>query len=72
MNAQPAIVEPHQPRHTNTRRFDRGSWLALAVAVAYIAGAIVYVLLAFGQPADGWLYSSGLSTSMEERCDRII
>ncbi|HJZ50303.1 MAG TPA: hypothetical protein VKE41_24200 [Roseiflexaceae bacterium] len=46
------------------RRFDRASWLVLALAVGYIAGALVNVLLAFQQPTDGWLYSSGLSTSM--------
>jgi hypothetical protein len=64
MNAQPAIAEPHQPGHTNAPRLDRGGWLVLVLAVGYITGAIVYVLLAFQQPTDGWLYSSGLSTEM--------
>jgi hypothetical protein len=44
-------------------RMNVGSWLVLGIAIGYIAGAVVYVLLAFGQPADGWLYSSGLGAN---------
>ncbi len=64
MNVQPTIVEPNEPRHSNTRRFDRAIWLVLAGALGYIVACAVYVLLAFQQPTDGWLYSSGLSTSI--------
>jgi hypothetical protein len=40
------------------RRFDRVSWLMLAIAIGYITSAVVYVLLAFAQPTDGWSYAS--------------
>jgi len=44
------------------RRFDRGSRVILAGAICFIASALIYVLLAFAQPSDGWLYSIDIST----------
>jgi hypothetical protein len=56
-------IDDEQQTTGNTHRFDRGSWLVLAIAGGYITGAIIYVLLAFQQPTDGWLYAEGLGTS---------
>lgn len=51
MDAEAVIRQP-------ARRMNRGSWLVLAIALVYIGCAIVYVLLAFQQPTDGWLYDT--------------
>jgi hypothetical protein len=40
------------------RRFNTGSWVVPAIGISYIVSAVVYVLLAFAQPTDGWLYQS--------------
>jgi hypothetical protein len=51
-----------QPRTaTDERRFDRSSWLVLGGALGYIAACVIYVLLAFQQPTDGWLYNNDLN-----------
>ena len=44
------------------RRFDRGSWLVLAGATGFVLSAVVYVLAAFAQPSDGWLYDNNTGT----------
>jgi hypothetical protein len=44
------------------RRFDRGSWLVLAGATGFLLSAIIYVLIAFAQPSDGWLYDKNTGT----------
>jgi hypothetical protein len=34
-----------------------GSWLVLAIAVGYLVAGVIYTLLAFQQPTDGWYYN---------------
>src|SRR5437870_4805228 len=39
------------------RRMNAGSWLVLALAIGYLVGGVIYTLLAFQQPTDGWYYN---------------
>ena len=36
--------------------FDRGSWVVLLLALAYIASAILLVSRFYQQPSDGWRF----------------
>lgn len=45
-------------------RLDRGAWAVLALAVSYIAGAVICVLLGYQQPTDGWLYTVRASSTV--------
>jgi hypothetical protein len=38
-------------------RMNAGSWLVLAIAIGYLVAGVVYTLLAFQQPTDGWYYN---------------
>jgi hypothetical protein len=40
-----------------TRRMNAGSWLVLALAIGYLVGGVIYTLLTFQQPTDGWYYN---------------
>jgi len=42
------------------RRMNAGSWLVLAIAIGYLVAGLVYTLLAFQQPTDGWFYNNVL------------
>jgi GAF domain-containing protein len=54
----PPVAE--SPDTHDKRRFDRSSWLVLVGALGYIVACVVYVLLAFQQPTDGWVYNNDL------------
>jgi hypothetical protein len=55
----------HMHSHTRTTaRLNNGARLTLALAVGYIVAAVLYVLLAYQQPSDGWLYVSGIESAM--------
>ncbi|MEJ2711279.1 MAG: hypothetical protein P8074_26965 [Anaerolineales bacterium] len=41
-------------------RFDRGSWAVLLLALGFITGAVLYLVLAYQQPSDGWVYETRL------------
>ncbi len=44
----------------NPSLFNQGSWVVLLLAVGFIVFATANVLLAFGQPTDGWYYQTRL------------
>jgi hypothetical protein len=46
--------------HSDEIRFDPSSWATLLFALGFIAGAGLYLFLAFRQPADGWVYETRL------------
>ena len=48
----------------NESRFNLQSWLTLALAIAFIVTAIIYLFLAFQQPSDGWLYQTRLDGNL--------
>jgi hypothetical protein len=50
MSAEATIERP-------SRRMNVGSWLVLAIAIGYLVAGVVYTLLAFQQPTDGWSYN---------------
>jgi hypothetical protein len=50
MSAEATIERP-------SRRLNAGSWLVLAIAIGYLMAGVVYTLLAFQQPTDGWYYN---------------
>jgi hypothetical protein len=50
MSVQATIERP-------ARRMNAGSWLVLAIAIGYLVAGVVYTLLAFQQPTDGWYYN---------------
>jgi hypothetical protein len=41
-------------------RFDRSSTAVLLIALGFIACAVLYLVFAFGQPSDGWIYEARL------------
>ena len=41
-------------------RFDRSSWAVLLLALGCISSAIIYLVLAYKQPSDGWVYDARL------------
>jgi hypothetical protein len=41
-------------------RFDRSSWTVLLLALGFIASAGFYLVLAYQQPSDGWVYDARL------------
>ncbi len=41
-------------------RFDRSSWAVLLLALGFIASAGFYLVLAYQQPSDGWVYEARL------------
>jgi hypothetical protein len=41
-------------------RFDRGSWVVLLLALGFITGAVLYLVLAYQQPSDGWVFETRL------------
>jgi hypothetical protein len=50
MSTEATIERPDQ-------RMNAGRWLVLAIAIGYLVAGVVYTLLAFQQPTDGWYYN---------------
>jgi hypothetical protein len=53
------------PPTTDTRderRWSFGAWLTLALAMGYLLGGVLYVLVAYRQPSDGWNATYGVTT----------
>lgn len=44
----------------SNHRFDRSSWAVLLLVMGFIAGAVLYLVLAYQQPSDGWVYETRL------------
>jgi hypothetical protein len=68
VNVQPTIVEPNDPRHANTRRFDRSSGLALGIVLLIAVASVAATAAALARVGDGCLLDSDAETGLFGAC----